>query len=133
MKVEAFFEKFDLLIEAPNTVAKLREMVLHLAVQGRLVKQDSKDQPANELLRMIQDKKERLVQYEGAKAPKLLPPITPGEEPYRLPPGWEWERLGNIGDTNIGLTYSPQDISDKGIPVLRSNNIQNGKLDLSGL
>jgi type I restriction enzyme, S subunit len=123
MKIETFFEKFDILIESPNPVPKLREMVLHLAVKGKLVQQDSKDHPANELLREIKAEKERLVQDEKAKASKLLPPITSDEEPYRLPPGWEWERLGNIGDTNIGLTYSPQDISDKGIPVLRSNNM----------
>lgn len=42
-------------------------------------------------------------------------------------------RLGEIGDTNIGLTYSPSDVSDIGIPVLRSNNIQNDILDLADL
>jgi type I restriction enzyme S subunit len=96
-----------------------------------LVPQDPNDQPASELLRAMQDEKDRLVHDAGAKAPKQLPPIMPDEAPFLLPPGWGWVRLGNIGDTNIGLTYSPQNISNEGIPVLRSNNIQKGKLDLS--
>jgi type I restriction enzyme S subunit len=62
-----------------------------------------------------------------------LPSIGLEEIPFELPTGWTWERLGNIGDTNIGLTYSPQDLSAVGIPVLRSSNIQNGKLDLEDL
>ena len=55
------------------------------------------------------------------------------EPPFPIPESWVWTKLGEIGDTNIGLTYHPQDISDNGIPVLRSNNIQNGNLVLSSL
>ena len=55
------------------------------------------------------------------------------EPPFPIPESWAWTKLGEIGDTNIGLTYHPQDISDNGIPVLRSNNIQNGNLVLSSL
>ena len=47
--------------------------------------------------------------------------------------GWEWVRLDDIGSTFIGLTYSPKDISNSGTPVLRSSNIQNGKIDLIDL
>ena len=42
-------------------------------------------------------------------------------------------RLGNIGETNIGLTYKPSDVTSDGVPVLRSNNIQNGQIDYSEL
>ena len=38
MKLETFFEKFDLVADAPNAVAKMREMVLYMAVHGRLVR-----------------------------------------------------------------------------------------------
>lgn len=69
----------------------------------------------------------------GAMARRTLKDITPHEIPFELPSGWAWERLGSIGETNIGLTYSPKEVSDVGIPVLRSGNIQNGKLDFEGL
>ena len=51
------------------------------------------------------------------------------EVPFDIPDSWEWVRLGNIGETNIGLTYKPSDVTSDGVPVLRSNNIQNGQID----
>lgn len=53
--------------------------------------------------------------------------------PFEIPDSWEWVKLGYLGNTNIGLTYHPNEIVDNGIPVLRSNNIVAGKLDLSNL
>lgn len=51
------------------------------------------------------------------------------EIPFDIPESWAWERLGNIGETNIGLTYSPSDkVSENGVIVLRSSNIRNGKM-----
>ena len=55
------------------------------------------------------------------------------EVPFDIPDSWEWVRLGNIGETNIGLTYKPSDVTSDGVPVLRSNNIQNGQMDYSEL
>lgn len=57
------------------------------------------------------------------KTEKPLPDISDEEKPFELPKGWKWCRLGNIGFTNIGLTYKPTDISNQRIPVLRSTNI----------
>ena len=53
MKLETFFEKFDQFAEAPNAVAKMRELVLGLAVRGKLVEQNPNDEPASELLKQI--------------------------------------------------------------------------------
>ena len=55
------------------------------------------------------------------------------EVPFDIPDSWEWVRLGSIGETNIGLTYKPSDVTSDGVPVLRSNNIQNGQMDYSEL
>jgi type I restriction enzyme S subunit len=46
---------------------------------------------------------------------------------------WEIKKLGEVADYFIGLTYSPKDVSDQGTIVLRSSNIQNGKLDFSDI
>lgn len=49
--------------------------------------------------------------------------------PFEIPNTWEWIRLGTVGESNIGLTYKSSDITNsKGILVLRSGNIQNGKM-----
>ena len=124
---------FDTAFAAPDGIQRLRELILTLAMQGKLVPQDPKDQPASELLKAVEAERQRLVKEEKIKQPKSLPEIKLEDLPYGLPQGWEWVRLGEIGKTNIGLTYAPSDLSDTGTPVLRSNNIQNGKLDLTAL
>ena len=124
---------FDIAIKSPDGIKKLREMILSLAMQGKLVPQDPNDPPASELLKEIEVEKKKLIKEGKTKKQEPLPPIKPEDVPYALPTGWEWVRLGEIGNTNIGLTYAPKDISDTGTPVLRSNNIQQGKLDLNNL
>jgi type I restriction enzyme S subunit len=133
LNAQLLWQHFDTLAETPEAVEKLRKLILEFAIRGRLVPQNPKDEPASELIKRIRSEQKRLVDDEESKLQKPLAPITLKEEPYPLPSGWVWERLGNIGVTNIGLTYSPQNISSVGFPVLRSSNIQNGKIDLSDL
>lgn len=52
------------------------------------------------------------------------------EEPFDIPDSWCWTKLETLGQTNIGLTYHPEDVSNEGIIVLRSNNINNDTLTL---
>ena len=69
------------------------------------------------------------------KVGKNEPVCIADEVPFDIPDSWEWVRLGNIGETNIGLTYKPSDKVDakSGTAVLRSNNIQKGKMDYSDM
>ena len=69
------------------------------------------------------------------KIGKNEPVCIADEVPFEIPESWEWVRLGNIGETNIGLTYKPSDKVDakSGTAVLRSNNIQKGKMDYSDM
>ena len=55
-------------------------------------------------------------------------PIEEKDIPFDIPETWRWVRLGTIGYTNIGLTYRPKDQTMDGVIVLRSSNIQNGKM-----
>ncbi|MBE6832221.1 restriction endonuclease subunit S [Faecalispora sporosphaeroides] len=111
----------------------LRKAILQAAVQGKLVPQDKNDEPASELLKRIQAEKATLIKEGKIKKEKSLPPISEDEIPYDLPDGWVWCRLGELGYTNIGLTYKPNDVSPSGVPVLRSGNIQSGRIDLADL
>ena len=61
MRLETFFNNFELLADAPNGVQKLRELILQLAVQGKLVPQDSTDEPASVLLEKIGVEREQIV------------------------------------------------------------------------
>lgn len=133
MSLQAFIDNFAKLADARNGVPKLCELILQLAVEGKLVPQNPNDEPASTLLARITAERNRKAQRNGDRTVRELPSISPVAMPFDLPAGWTWERLGNIGETNIGLTYSPKDIASTGIPVLRSNNIKNGKLNLSDL
>lgn len=93
---ELLEKHFDTAFAAPDGIKKLRELILTLAMQGKLVPQDPNEQPASELLREIEIEKQRLVKEGKIKKPKLLLPVTEEEQPYALPQQWEWVRLGAI-------------------------------------
>ncbi|WP_313500634.1 restriction endonuclease subunit S [Stutzerimonas nitrititolerans] len=97
---ELLEKHFDTAFAAPDGIKKLRELILTLAIQGKLVPQDPNDQPASELLKEIEAEKQRLVEEGKIKKPKPLPSVTEEERPYALPKEWEWVRLGNIGLIN---------------------------------
>lgn len=93
---ELLEKHFDTAFTAPNGIKKLRELILTLAMQGKLVLQNPNDIPASELLRKIEAEKQRLVKEGKIKKPKPLPSVTEEEKPYALPQEWEWTRLGEI-------------------------------------
>ncbi|BEM82384.1 type I restriction endonuclease EcoAI subunit S [Serratia marcescens] len=77
-------------------IKKLRELILELAVRGKLVPQDPNDEPASELLKRIAAEKAELVKQGKIKKQKPLPEISEDEKPFELPEGWKWVRLGQL-------------------------------------
>lgn len=118
MRLETFFDNFELLADAPNGVQKLRELILQLAVRGKLVPQDPNDEPASVLLDKIKFEKERLIEEKKIRKDEPLPPIGADEVPFDLPRGWEWCRWNNIalliGDVDHKM---PQEV-EEGIPYV---------------
>ena len=90
----------NILATAPGGVARLRELIFTLAVQGKLVAQDAGDEPASELLKQIRAEKDRLIAVGKIKKDKPLAAITEGEKPFELKAGWEWSNLATIGVIN---------------------------------
>lgn len=84
---------FDLLARAPGGVARLRELILALAVQGKLVAQDASDEPANRLLERSRACMQ--VQMKKGLAKKETPAldVSDDEMTFCLPKGWTWCRL----------------------------------------
>ena len=115
--------------------SQLRASILQQAVEGKLVPQIPEEGTAADLLESIRAEREALIKAGKIKKAKPLSEITEDEIPFEIPESWEWVRLGDIGDTNIGLTYSPENVVPygKGTVVLRSGNIQGGKLDYADL
>lgn len=103
----------------------LNQAILQEAVQGKLVPQDPKDEPASELLKRIKAEKATLRQAQGkGKKEKPLPPIKPEEIPFDIPENWVWCRLGEIISISSGdgLTSYQMDKSGN-IPVYGGNGI----------
>jgi len=83
--------------KSPHGIQKLRELILKLAVRGKLVPQDPNDEPASELLKRITSEKAKLIKEGKVKKQKPLSPISADETPYVLPNGWIWVRLAEVG------------------------------------
>ena len=97
----------DVLATAPGGVARLRELILTLAVQGKLVAQDPADEPAGELLKKIRAEKDRLIAEGKIRRDKPLAAIADEEKPFALPVGWEWVRFGEIAGIERGGSPRP--------------------------
>lgn len=87
-------------------IKKLRELILELAVRGKLVPQDLNDEPASVLLERIAAEKAQLVKDKKIKKPKALPEISEDEKPFELPDGWMFVRLNDLGEWGAGSTPS---------------------------
>ena len=92
-------------------IKKLRELILELAVRGKLVPQDQNDEPASELLKRIAAEKAELVKQGKIKKPRPLPEISEEEKPFELPVGWEWTRLGFISNYGFCDKAEPEDVT----------------------
>jgi len=118
----------DLLATAPGGVAKLRELILTLAVQGKLVPQDPADEPASVLLQKIREEKDRLIAEGKIKRDKPLAVIGEKETPFELPQGWEWVPLGEVVEIVRGITFPANEKTKQKAPgriaCLRTANVQ---------
>ena len=103
----------------------LREKILDLAMRGKLVKQDPNDEPASVLLEKIKAEKAELVKEGKIKKSKALPEITDDEKPFDIPDSWEWVRLGDLFTIFNGKAFKPKDWTEKGIPIVRIQNLNN--------
>jgi len=78
-------------------IKKLRELILELAVRGKLVEQDPSDEPASVLLERIAQEKARLVKEGKIRKPRKLPPLSDTSKPFPLPERWEWTQIEAVG------------------------------------
>lgn len=133
MNSETFLTNFGHIANAPNGVAVLRETVLTLAMQGKLVKQNTKDIPVIELLKEVEAEKQRLAEEQKIKLPKQLFDISEEEKLYPIPDNWEWVRFGTIALHNSGKTLDKQRNKGQFRDYITTSNLYWGKFDLRNL
>jgi len=110
-------------------INKLRELILELAVRGKLLPQNPDDEPAIKLLKKITKEKLRLISDGKLKKQEGLSEIAEDEKPFKLPEKWIWTRLGNLSaNVHYGYTASanPQ---IKDVRLLRITDIQDDSVN----
>jgi type I restriction enzyme S subunit len=125
-------DHFDRLYSTIDSVKALRQTILQLAVQGKLVSQDPNDEPARVLLEKIKLEKERLVAEGKARKQKVLAPFEPDKVPFELPAGWQWTNFDCLVNVVGGVTKGRKLAGRKTAlyPYLRVANVQRAYLDL---
>ena len=122
------------------TPQELKNSILQLAIQGKLVEQRPEEGTAAELLRDILTQRRRDAEVgrsprdrrvsarNGGRGATALPPIPDAEKPFDIPESWEWVRLGEIAES-IQYGYSAPARQSGRIRMIRISDIQNGKIN----
>ena len=117
----ALLHAFDLFATAPGAATTLRSLILSLAVQGKLVQQETSDASASELLAQIR--------AELDLQETTTEPVSPdGAMPFDIPSSWEWVSLGEVVDLIRGITFPASEKTNEPAPnriaCLRTTNVQ---------
>ena len=79
------------------TPQQLKNSILQLAIQGKLVEQRPEEGTGQELFNQIQEEKQKLIAEGKIKKEKAIPPISEEEIPFDIPNNWSWVRIGELG------------------------------------
>lgn len=129
------------------TAQQLKNSILQMAVQGKLVPQDPNDEPASVLLERIKTEKEELIKSGKIKKSKKSSEIFRGasrnlpytfceqigkeikdisdEIPFEIPESWEWCRVKDLTLLFNGKAFKPSDWTNSGLPIVRIQNLNN--------
>lgn len=78
------------------TPQELKNSILQLAIQGKLVEQRPEEGTAEELYQQIQEGKQQLIKEGKIKKKKTLSEVTNEEKPFDIPASWKWVRIQEI-------------------------------------
>ncbi len=123
MNPDWLLSHFNEISEAPDAVPRLRRFILDLAVRGKLVEQDPKDEPASELLKGIEIERDRLTKEGTIKKREPVAKIRAEEVPFDVPKSWQLVRLGDALELINGRAFKPSEWSESGMPIIRIQNL----------
>lgn len=123
MSAPGLARHFEQLASAPSGVAQLRELILALAVRGKLVPQQDADGYASRLLEESRAQVRAKMQEGKAKKEKPAADVDAAETPFEIPDTWQWCRLTDTGEFINGLAFKPTDWAPDGLPIIRIQNL----------
>ena len=115
------------------TPQELKNSILQLAIQGKLVEQRPEEETAEELYRQIQEEKQRLIKAGKIKKEKPLPEIAEDEKPFEIPEHWLWIRLGEIFQHNTGKALNSVNRNGTSLKYITTSNLYWNRFELEGL
>ncbi len=127
---QSISDNFDLLFTTEYSIEQLKQTILQLAVMGKLIKQDSNDEPASALLEQITEEKSKLVTERKVKKSKLLPEMCDEEIPYEISSKWKWVYLQDLS-SYIQRGKSPKYIDKSDKIVISQKCVRWNGLDIS--
>ena len=133
MDFKTFLDHFETIAQAPNGIAKLRSLILDLAVRGKLVPQKPEDEPASTLLSKIQLDKEDLIRTKKIKADKALPKIQESTLDFEPALGWKWCYLVDISQKITDGEHATPRRSSSGYYLLSARNVKDGEIALDNV
>lgn len=114
------------------TPQNLKNSMLQLAMQGKLVEQRPEEGTGGELYQQIQKEKQKLIKEGKIKKDKPLPEIMDDEKPFEIPETWKWVRLDDICTKTIKRGKSPKYVQkSKTLVFAQKCNTKAGYIDLS--
>ena len=122
--------QFGHIAKAPNGIAKLRELILVLAMQGLLSNKEISDKDVDYNLADIDQLKKDLILRGEILREKFIPQITDSEKLYRIPSHWRWIKFGNITQHNTGKTLDRGRNSGPKRQCITTSNVYWGYFDL---
>lgn len=122
-QLQFVIENFESVFQTPESMQELRNVILQLAIEGKLVPQDATDEPASDLVKRIQVERDKLVKEGKIKKQQSFQPIEESEIPFEIPDSWEWARLDEISEC-IQRGKSPKYSIIEKYPVIAQKCIQ---------
>lgn len=120
---------FDTLFTTEESIEALKRTIVDLAVRGKLVRQDTNDEPASRLLTRIGAARASLVSTGKMRRQPELPPLTADECLFSIPDNWVATRLQSVIDVRDGTHDSPKDASGVDTyPLVTSKDFKDGKI-----
>jgi type I restriction enzyme, S subunit len=110
MSAQRLLALYEDVADAADAINRLRRFVLDLAVRGKLVPQDPRDEPASNLLKRIAAEKARLLKAGEIRKPPVVDGLTKAEIPFAVPTSWAWVRVGEIFDYDAGIKRDPKEL-----------------------
>ena len=118
--------QMDALFAEPGDVGRLRQAVLGLAVRGRLVPQDAKDEPSDKALARIDSERASKAAVSGARPKRPASDLVP---PFSLPPTWRWVELVRVADViDPNPSHRMPEYVAEGVPFISTENFVGGDL-----